>query len=168
MLEIDDENPDKPKISEYLKAKTADILKDKFTGQDEKKSFQEFLEKVIELEAELAPKIEQQPLIKQEPREPAVVVKSEPHEPPRVVNKRQRSDLVVVKLEPQEPSAVADLRKRRRENGSPSSANQELISRDENPQRDEEILDAAQILVSMKNKENSLVLKRIPKAKKHI
>lgn len=133
MLEIEDANPDKPKISEFLIEKTADILKDKFTGQDEKKLFQEFLKKVQELEGELAPKVEQQPLIKQEPREPAVVVKSEPQEPSRDVNKRQREE---------EPSA---------------SANLEMGSRQDIPQDapmrrcgDGEILDAAQILLSIK------------------
>ena len=133
MLEIEDSNPDNPKISEYLKAKIADILKDKFTGQDEKKSFQEFLKKVQELEADLAPKVEQQPLIKQEPGEPLIVVKSEPQEPPRVVNKRQR------------------------EEGLPAIANVGTGSRQDIPQdapmkryEDRKILEAAETLLLIK------------------
>ena len=128
MLEIEDANPDKPIISKFLIEKTADILKDKFTVQDEKKLFQEFLKKVQELEEELAPKIEKQPLIKQEPGEPLIVVKSEPQEPSRVVNKRQR------------------------EEGPPASANVGMGSRQDIPQsyRDDEILGAAQILSSMR------------------
>jgi uncharacterized protein YjbI with pentapeptide repeats len=67
MLEIDDENPDKTKLSEYLKEKKIIIFEGIHTGSEEKTEFQSFLNEVIELEAELAPKIEQQPLIKQEP-----------------------------------------------------------------------------------------------------
>ena len=93
MIEIDDANPDKTKLSQYLKERGKIIINDRLAGSDEKMEFESFLKEVIKLEKELMPKVVQQPLIKQEPRGPdLIVVKSEPQEPPRVVNKRQREE----------------------------------------------------------------------------
>lgn len=129
MLEIDDANPNKAKLSEYLKERGKIIINDRRAGSNQKSEFQYFLEEVIRLEEELIPKVVQQPLIKQEPGEPLIVVKSEPQEPHRVVNKRQR------------------------EEGS-SAENGGMGSRQDIPQGapiDNEALNAARILSSMRH-----------------
>ena len=131
MIEIDDANPNKTKLSQYLKERGEIIINNSRAGSDEKMEFESFLKEVIELEKKLMPKVVQQPLIKQEPGEPLIVVKSEPQEPSRVVNKRQREE-------------------------ESSAANVGMGSRQDIPQGapmtryvDEEILGAAKILSSI-------------------
>jgi uncharacterized protein YjbI with pentapeptide repeats len=62
MLEIDETNPDKPRISKYIEEKRAIIFDNKNTGISEKKEFEKFLTKIKQLEDEyLGPVVEQRP-----------------------------------------------------------------------------------------------------------